>query len=213
MQSAAKLAANRANAQRSTGPRTAEGKAKVSRNAVKHGLTAKDVILRNDDERAEFEQLQQSLQQATQPQGALAEDLFRQLVHAAWNIRRVRRLEVELYEKCETDPLLDPDYARQMELIARHATRHERNYHRTLKELRRISTEEASRRRYAKWPEAEELHPMAEVEKVTKQTHDIARAATTMNRHEARNGFPVFIRAALDELERNSESTEGFPNM
>jgi hypothetical protein len=34
----ARAAANRANAKRSTGPRTSEGKARVSRNAVRHGL-------------------------------------------------------------------------------------------------------------------------------------------------------------------------------
>jgi hypothetical protein len=38
MVSARKLAANRANAQASTGPRTAAGKARASRNAVRHGL-------------------------------------------------------------------------------------------------------------------------------------------------------------------------------
>ena len=38
--SPARLAANRANALRSTGPRTAEGKARSSQNATTHGLTA-----------------------------------------------------------------------------------------------------------------------------------------------------------------------------
>src|SRR5215471_12584849 len=36
-----KLAANRANSQRSTGPMTSEGKEKSKFNAVKHGLTAR----------------------------------------------------------------------------------------------------------------------------------------------------------------------------
>src|SRR5208283_5730704 len=35
-----RLAANRRNARRSTGPRTAEGKAKVARNPIKHGFFA-----------------------------------------------------------------------------------------------------------------------------------------------------------------------------
>ena len=41
MVSARMLAANRANAQASTGPRTAAGKARASRNAVRHGLTSR----------------------------------------------------------------------------------------------------------------------------------------------------------------------------
>ena len=40
MTSEAKIAANRRNAQRSTGPRTALGKARVRRNALRHGLAA-----------------------------------------------------------------------------------------------------------------------------------------------------------------------------
>jgi hypothetical protein len=47
--SEAQLAANRANAQKSTGPRTAEGKAKVSMNAVRTGMTGRAVLLPTDD--------------------------------------------------------------------------------------------------------------------------------------------------------------------
>jgi hypothetical protein len=44
-----RLAANRANAQRSTGPRTKTGKAKSALNAVKTGLTGRTVLLPTAD--------------------------------------------------------------------------------------------------------------------------------------------------------------------
>ena len=45
----AKLEANRANALKSTGPRTLEGKARSSRNALTHGLTAQDLTALGED--------------------------------------------------------------------------------------------------------------------------------------------------------------------
>jgi len=48
--SAARIAANRRNAQQSTGPRTAEGKARSRANALKHGLTGAGIALPTEDE-------------------------------------------------------------------------------------------------------------------------------------------------------------------
>ncbi len=48
--SAARIAANRRNAQQSTGPRTTEGKARSRANALKHGLTGAGIALPTEDE-------------------------------------------------------------------------------------------------------------------------------------------------------------------
>ena len=58
--SESQLEANRLNAQRSTGPRTAEGKARSSQNAVRHGLTAKCPVLPGEDP-AEFAAFSEAL--------------------------------------------------------------------------------------------------------------------------------------------------------
>jgi hypothetical protein len=54
MASEAQVPANRSNTQKSAGPRTPEGKAVVSQNAVKHGLLAQEVVIKGEDP-GEFE--------------------------------------------------------------------------------------------------------------------------------------------------------------
>ena len=62
MSSAKQLAANRANAQLSSGPATPEGKAKVSHNALKTGLTGRTVLLPTDDVAAYQAHLERTFQ-------------------------------------------------------------------------------------------------------------------------------------------------------
>jgi len=95
MASPSQLTANQANARHSTGPRTAEGKARVSQNALRHGLTARHLVIR-DDEHEEFDALQLSLSQELAPQGATETIVFQELLHAAWNLHRFRRIEAEV---------------------------------------------------------------------------------------------------------------------
>ena len=62
MRSKQRLEANRANAKRSTGPTTEPGKARSKMNALKHGLSAKAVVIEGEDPR-EFEALRAGLEQ------------------------------------------------------------------------------------------------------------------------------------------------------
>ena len=102
--SARKLAANRANAQRSTGPRTAEGKAKSRRSAVTHGLTARffpGVIQVGIAEWQEFEAVLADLYDYYEPQGALEELLLEKVTI---EYMRYRRLVEREHNLCVANP-------------------------------------------------------------------------------------------------------------
>jgi hypothetical protein len=96
MASSRQIDANRRNAQKSTGPRTGEGKRKVALNALKHGLLSRHVVLPNEDE-TEFEDFTHRLRGALGPVGELEEMLVGSIAASAWRLRRVIRVERGLF--------------------------------------------------------------------------------------------------------------------
>jgi hypothetical protein len=71
MASAKQIEANRSNALNGKGPRTPEGKARSSRNALTHGLTAKEIVIPGEDVAA-YRSFEQRLIDDLQPNGSLA---------------------------------------------------------------------------------------------------------------------------------------------
>jgi hypothetical protein len=95
MATVAQIQANRANARLSTGPRTAEGKARSAVNSAKHGLCASHLIIR-DDELQPVTTLASQLRPEINPVGAPENTLFNALLRALWTIFRCVRTESEL---------------------------------------------------------------------------------------------------------------------
>jgi hypothetical protein len=93
-----RIAANRANAQRSTGPRTAEGKKKVSQNALKHGLTARSVTTPDEDIQT-YETFKGRLYEELDPQSVVEMALTEQIVNKLWRVMRIPRIEAQLMSK------------------------------------------------------------------------------------------------------------------
>ncbi len=146
MATAAQIHANQANARRSTGPRTVEGKAASARNNTSHGLCSKDFVILAGEEQ-EFSDFMTSLEASIQPVGALERDLFTQLTHASWGLRRCRRAEVasQLDPQCDGgDPLLTFYMADRLKRIDLYARRTERTYQRTLKEIQALQVNRLS---------------------------------------------------------------------
>ena len=77
MPTAAQVLANQANAQHSTGPKSAAGKAKVSQNATTHGL-ATGLLHVAEADREAFRQFEANLKEDARPQGALERETCNQ---------------------------------------------------------------------------------------------------------------------------------------
>ena len=92
MATPAQVTANRANAQHSTGPSSAEGKAASSRNSLKFGLTAKAAIIPGEDP-AELEALTTQYVEEFNPVGSVEQHLVQTMIRAIWMQQRCDRVE------------------------------------------------------------------------------------------------------------------------
>jgi hypothetical protein len=107
MTTEAQVEANRINAQKSTGPRTPEGKAKVAQNALKHGLLAKEAVVIGED-LDQFDLLRDHLRAELAPVGVAESLLVERIAGAFWRLQRAERFGTEafdmMYMQCRADP-------------------------------------------------------------------------------------------------------------
>jgi hypothetical protein len=93
---------------RSTGPRTAEGKARSRLNAVAHGLASAAPVL--PGERAEaWEAHSQGIVASLAPSGALEAELAGRVALCLWRLRRVAAYETGITDSAVQDALDAPD--------------------------------------------------------------------------------------------------------
>ncbi len=141
--SVAQIDANRANAQLSTGPRTAEGKSASAKNATRHGLTARGLIVLPGLE-DEFEKHEAGLRDSLRPWGELQETVFMRALECSWNLRRCRRAEAQLYATAAdsaVDPLLDDENEAKYARIQKYVKQNENSMYKAMRQLSALQTE------------------------------------------------------------------------
>jgi hypothetical protein len=106
MSSERQIEANRLNAQRSTGPRSPEGKQRVGLNALKHGLTARQIVIPTEDP-TEFEAFREAFWRDLDPQGALEEVVVAKITVDAWRLRRIPWLEAALHRRAFQESIIE----------------------------------------------------------------------------------------------------------
>ena len=95
MATPAQIAANRANAQNSTGPRSAEGKSVSRFNALKHGVDAASVALPGEDPDA-YRAMVDAYNESYGPENVVDRFLIDTMIRSDWHKQRLQRLESEL---------------------------------------------------------------------------------------------------------------------
>jgi hypothetical protein len=148
MSSLSQIEANRLNAQLSTGPRSAEGKAVSRFNALKHGLDAKSYCLPGEDP-AILAVLHDAYQEQFHPSGPVEVHLVRTLVLADWKQQRYAALEPRVVQRL-ADPNQDPgdaiadlftklnEKSNPLKQLFRLQQAEQRAWFRALKELQRL---------------------------------------------------------------------------
>src|ERR1700730_15121813 len=181
------IAANRLNAQKSTGPKTPEGRAAVRLNGVKHGLTAETIVLKGESE-SDFTGLLDSLAAEHDPATPTEEAIVVQLAMATWRLRRLYHQEAGFYS-CQLQSLtgmqkdLNLDDAGRMghaaawsestlTLFNRQEGRLERSFYRALHELQRLRKEREAN--LALVSQTTPVEPVGQVPDLpSKETNDI----------------------------------------
>jgi hypothetical protein len=90
----AQIKANRLNAQKSTGPKTAEGKAIVAQNALKHGLFAHENVIKCEKQ-AYFDCFCDELLTGLAPVGGVEAIMAERIVSLSWRLKRIERMNSE----------------------------------------------------------------------------------------------------------------------
>jgi hypothetical protein len=96
------LAANRANAQLSTGPKSENGELVSSHNALKTGLTGRTIVLPTDDV-ATYEYLVAVINRKFAPADDYEKHLVQTIADTEWRLLRIPTLEAGLYALGRTE--------------------------------------------------------------------------------------------------------------
>ena len=150
MSTQAQMAANRANAQLSTGPTTKPGKAASCLNNFRHGL-AGAFRVRPCEDQGDFDMLLAGLRQDHQPATIVEDALILKMAQHLWLSRRA-----QIFQDIAMDPEQEHIQSpfKRFELYLRYQTTNDRGFHKCLADLmklraekRQIEKHEAARQR------------------------------------------------------------------
>ncbi len=186
------LEANRRNALRSTGPGTAEGRERSSRNNLRHGLTGQITVMPGEDREA-HDSFVNALVDSLNPETPMERQIAQSVAEDSWRLNRACAIDTNIYAACRDDErnpvrmaLADArtflDHANKFQLLTIYEQRINRNLQRNLKQLRELQAERKEERR----------RELEEARLLRQQTSSVASPASINSGNSSgvnKNGF------------------------
>ena len=185
------IAANQANAQHSTGPKSEAGKAAIAHNNFRHGLAGGAFCVADHENRREYDALHLELAREYAPQTPTEEMLVEKMAQSYWLRRRALEFQTTWIERSVAGK---PVPETQLALLMRYQTTHDRAFHAALNALLKLRAEKrqaeigfesqkqreaAEVRRIAAETRKQELHKwallLAEAKLTTEQQRNVNR--------------------------------------
>ncbi len=107
MATEAQIRANQRNAQKSTGPRTSEGKAAVSQNAIQHGLLTRQNVISSESQ-ADFDLYRERMLAELAPASPMESMLAERIVTLSWRLKRTGRIQNQTIDALNADNTSSP---------------------------------------------------------------------------------------------------------
>ena len=152
MATPAQFAANQANAQKSTGPRSVEGKSVSRFNALKHGIDAQSIVIPGEDPE-EYDALAEAYHREYRPESPSEAFHIQTMLRAAWQKLRLARVEAGLTRTLIAESnggslaaalLADTPAAKLLARVQRQIAGFERVWHRADTAFRRTRRQDGS---------------------------------------------------------------------
>ena len=182
--SEAQLAANRANSQSSTGPKTEQGKLASSHNALKTGLTGRTIVLPTDDVAA-YQSLVALINRKFNPANEIEQHLTQTIADTEWRLLRIPTLESGFYalgrHELAADCAHEPDPQLRAAMLEAHIFR---TYQ---KDLRNLALQERRLRNQLRQDIAE-LRRLQQ-ERLEQDAATEPRASASATAGKPKNGF------------------------
>jgi hypothetical protein len=102
MATESQIIANRRNAKKSTGPRTRKGKAAISKNAVKHGLLARQNVISSESQ-ADFNLHRDQALNELAPESPMESILADRIVILSWRLIRTDQIQTQTIDALNSD--------------------------------------------------------------------------------------------------------------